>query len=104
MSCFYYVVQNNQLNNVINSVPRLDGTNYNEWKEHVEFYLGIHELDWGLTADKPDDLTEESTEDEKYAHAEWTKANNLCLKFLRLTTAPNIKSSVPETQTAKEYL
>ncbi|XP_074266018.1 uncharacterized protein LOC141588477 [Silene latifolia] len=36
----------------------------------------------------------------------WKKSDSLCLKFLRLTTAPNIKSSISETgcNTASKYM
>ncbi|XP_074271145.1 uncharacterized protein LOC141595072 [Silene latifolia] len=84
------------LNNRVQAVPQLDGTNYSEWKEHLEFYLGILELDQVLNGCSVNHLTDASKEVlEEYNW--WKKSDSLCLKFLRLTTAPNIKSSISET-------
>ena len=59
-----------------------------------------------MITDKPADLTPTSTEAQKTAFNAWTRANKLCLKFMRLTTAANIKSSILESEvgTAREYL
>ena len=47
------------------SVTKLNGTNFSEWKEQVEFTLGVLELDMALLKDKPASLTETSTPEEK---------------------------------------
>ncbi|XP_074300931.1 uncharacterized protein LOC141632270 [Silene latifolia] len=92
------------LNNCVQAVPQLDGTNYSEWKEYLEFYLGILELDQVLMGRLI--LNHDASKEVLEEYNWWKKSDSLCLKFLRLTTAPKIKSSISETgcNTASKYM
>lgn len=46
------------LNSYAMSIVKLNGTNYSEWKEQVEFSLGVLELDMALLKEKPAPLTD----------------------------------------------
>ncbi|CAN1819579.1 hypothetical protein LINPERHAP1_LOCUS28770, partial [Linum perenne] len=72
------VLQSNNLNSFVDSVPLLEGNNYAEWKEHVEFYLGVLDIDHALTSDQPAALTDISTAEDKTTFNSWTRANKLC--------------------------
>ena len=59
-----------------------NGLNFAEWKEQVNFHLGILDLDLALLEAKSADLTEASTDEEKLYHKAWTRSNRLSLMFM----------------------
>ncbi|KAJ0098969.1 hypothetical protein Patl1_20470 [Pistacia atlantica] len=73
-------------------------------EEQVHFNLGVLDLGMALDEQKPTDITNTSTGEEKFYRKSLYKANKLCLMFMRMTTAGNIKDTVPQTDNAKEYL
>ncbi|KAL3530447.1 hypothetical protein ACH5RR_009769 [Cinchona calisaya] len=86
------------------SVAVFNGLNFSEWCEQVEFHLGILDLDLALLKDKPAAIIDLSSEEEKLYYKAWERSNRLSLKFLRMTIANNIKTIIPQTESAKEYL
>ena len=86
------------------SVPILNGMNFSDWKEQVQFHLGVLDLDVALESEKPAAITSDSSADEKSTFKAWEKSNRLSLKFMRMTIANNIKSTLPNTENAKEFL
>ncbi|CAA7057560.1 unnamed protein product [Microthlaspi erraticum] len=86
------------------AVPILNGNNFSEWKENVEFTLGVLDLDLALRKEEPNPLTNISTEEAKAFHKAWEKANRLSMMFLRMTIASNIKTSLPNVDKVKAYL
>ncbi|KAF9679724.1 hypothetical protein SADUNF_Sadunf06G0044200 [Salix dunnii] len=92
------------LNSHASSVPILTGTNFSEWKEQVEFTLGVLDLDLALLKDKPDPLTDKSTHEEKTLFNAWERSDRLSIMFLRMTIASNIKTSLPKPENAKDYM
>ena len=57
-----------------------------------------------LLEEKPTDITYTSSEAEKLNHKAWDRSNRLCLSFMLMTIANNIKSTLPESVIAKKYL
>ncbi|XP_055959767.1 uncharacterized protein LOC126657098 [Mercurialis annua] len=92
------------LSSSVSSVPLLTGINLSEWKEKVEFTLGVLDLDLALQIEEPAPLTETSNDEQKALHKAWEKSNRLSLMFLRMTIASNIKTSLPKPVNAKDYL
>ncbi|XP_050233410.1 uncharacterized protein LOC126681897 [Mercurialis annua] len=92
------------LSSSVSSVPLLTGINLSEWKEKVEFTLGVLDLDLALQIEEPAPLTETSNDEQKTLHKAWEKSNRLSLMFLRMTIASNIKTSLPKPVNAKDYL
>ncbi|XP_022845332.1 uncharacterized protein LOC111368334 [Olea europaea var. sylvestris] len=86
------------------SVPLFNGLNFSDWCEQVQFNLGVLDLDLALQVEKPTDLTDESIADEKSVHKAWERSNRLSLMFMWMTLAKNIKSTIPKTENAKEYM
>ena len=46
------------------SVLILNGMNFSYWKEHVQFHLGVLDLDVALESEKPAAITSDSSADE----------------------------------------
>ena len=86
------------------SVKTLNGTNYEDWKDSLDLYLSINDLDLALRTDKSAALTNESTEDQKTFHKEWEKSNRKSLKVITYTMEKSIRQSIPEGDNAKDYL
>ena len=69
------------MNSHATSVIKLNGTNFSEWKEQVEFTLGVLELDMTLLKEKPAPLTATSTPEEKTFFNAWERSDRLALCF-----------------------
>lgn len=66
---FYLMVSSISAN--MNNIPVLNGTNFKKWKEHIMIVLGCIDLDYALRFDRPTDLNETSTNEEKSAYKKW---------------------------------
>ncbi|XP_065626924.1 uncharacterized protein LOC112041131 [Quercus suber] len=86
------------------SIPIINGTNFLDWKEQVQFHLSVLDLDVALEYEKPAALTNKSSEDEKALFKAWEKSNRLSIMFMRMTIANNIKTALPKTDTTIEFL
>ena len=85
------------------SVPILNGTNFSDWSEQVQFHLGVLDLDLALRTEKPPTITEESSVEKKTLSHSWEISNRLSITFMRMSIANNIKSTLPERDTVKEF-
>jgi hypothetical protein len=86
------------------SVPILNGMNFSDWKEQVQFHLGVLDLDVALEYQKLAAITSNSSAEEKSTFKAWGRSNRMSLKFMRMTVANNINSTLPTTKNAKEFL
>ena len=102
MSIYIFAVVS--LHSHASAVTIFNVLNFFEWREQVHFHLGILDLDLALLEEKPADITDTSNEAEKSKHKAWNRSNRLCLSFMRITIANNIKSTLPESVIALEYL
>ena len=80
------------------------GSNFSEWYERVQFSLGILDLDLTLIMNKPPEATDDSTPEQVEQSKAWARSNRLSLMFMRITLANNIKTSLPQTEFASEFL
>ena len=85
-------------------VTIFNGLNFSKWREQVNFNLGVLDLDLALLEEKHANITDMSNEAEKLNQKAWDKSKRLCLSFMRMTIANNIKSTLPECVIAKECL
>ena len=69
------------------SIPMLNGTSFSDWKEQVQFHLGVLDLDIALGFEKPLALTDTSSVEEKTLYKAWEKSNRLSIMFMRMTIA-----------------
>jgi hypothetical protein len=72
-------------------VKTLNGTNYEDWKDSLDLYLSINDLDLALRTDKPAALTNASTEDQKTFYKEWEKFNRKSLKVITYTMEKSVR-------------
>ncbi|XP_043714819.1 uncharacterized protein LOC122663180 [Telopea speciosissima] len=92
------------VNNNMVTIEILTGTNFKKWKEDFLFAMEMADVHISLDMDKPADLDDRSTDDDKTVHAAWTKSNRLCLLSLKMTIKEHLKSGFPSNCTAKELL
>ena len=62
------------------------------------------DLDLTLITDKPPDATDDSTPEQVEQSKAWARSNRLSMMFMRMTIANNIKTSIPQTEFASEFL
>ena len=92
------------IHSYVSSVPVLSGSNYLEWLEHVQFTLGVLDLDLVLLVEKPTDLTDESIVEQVNEMNAWERYDRLSLMFIRMTIVNNINTSLSTATSAKKYL
>ena len=78
----------------ISSIPKLNNSNFKNWKEHVMTVLGCLDLDHVFRLDRPAALTNESTPDQKSADEKWERSNRVSLGMMKLTIPESIKGSI----------
>ncbi|KAL8128992.1 hypothetical protein V2J09_018147 [Rumex salicifolius] len=86
------------------SVAKYIGLNFADWYEQIQFHLGVLDLDLAILNDKPADLTEASTPEQRSFYKAWERSNRLSLMFMRMAVENNIKSTFKKTENAKEFL
>ncbi|KAF7810137.1 Retrovirus-related Pol polyprotein from transposon TNT 1-94 [Senna tora] len=67
-------------------------------------YLIISRDDLAMREPRPTALTEQSSEADKAYHKQWHDSNRICLTILKYTIEKNIRQSIPEKETATEFL
>ncbi|RVW35834.1 Retrovirus-related Pol polyprotein from transposon TNT 1-94 [Vitis vinifera] len=92
------------LHSLASGMTIFDGSNFSEWYERVQFSLGVLDLDLALISDKPPEATDDSAPEQVEQSKAWAKSNRLSLMFMRMTIANNIKTSLPQTEFASEFL
>ena len=86
------------------TIEILTDNNYTEWKKHIDFALGIADINIALREAKPADLTDTSTATEKYYFAKWERSNRLSLVAIRGTIPEHLMSGLLETTDASIFL
>ena len=71
------------INDSINSILILNGTNFKIWHENLQIVLGVMDLDLALRVFSPTPLTVESSYDEKRDIERWGKSNRMCLMIIK---------------------
>ena len=106
MSIIYFIsiTVPTSLHSHASSVPVLVESKFLKWYEHIQFTLGVMDLDIVLLVEKPIDINDESTA-KQVSHVNlWKRSNRLSLMFMKMTIANNIKTSLPHTSNALKYL
>ena len=62
------------------------------------------DLDLAFQVEKPASITDASSNEEKAHYKAWARSNRLSLMFVRMSIASNIKSTLPKTDDAKEFM
>ena len=99
-----------QLASVLGNIEQLNGSNYASWKEKLEITLALLDIDYALHKDPP---VEPKPEDENYEvlkkeydeeKAKWSISNRKCLMIIRSSIIDAIRGTIPDTQSARDYL
>src|ERR1044072_2907411 len=88
----------------VTSVKTLNGTNFEDWKESLEFYLALTNFDLALRENEPAAITPTSTAEQKTYHDKWMHSNRVCLQAMNFTMGKSIRQSIPTTEKAKDFL
>ena len=104
MSIVLFCTVPTSLYSLASGMTVFDGLNFSEWYERVQFSLGVLDLDLALITDKPPEATDDSTLEQVEQSKAWARSNRLSLMFMRMTIANNIKTSLPQTEFASEFL
>ncbi|KAA0040148.1 UBN2 domain-containing protein [Cucumis melo var. makuwa] len=86
------------------SIIKFNGLNFSDWCEQIQFHLGVLDLDLALLSEKPTAITSASSDEDRYFYKAWERSNRLSLMFMRMTVANNIKSTIKNTEDAKEFM
>jgi hypothetical protein len=81
----------------MNGMVKFNGMNYAEWANHIDFQLGIINLDMTIVMEKPATPINESSNEDKKKYDLWERANRLSLNFMRMMIAENVKPLMPNT-------
>lgn len=73
------------MNSRASFVTMFNGLNFSEWKEQIEYHLGLHDLDLSLLEEKPLALNENSIAIERATQKSWERSNRLNFKSMRMT-------------------
>ena len=104
MSIVLFYIVPTSLHSLAYGMTVFDRSNFSEWYERVQFSLGVLDLDLALITDKPHEATDDSTPGQVEQSKAWARSNGLNLMFMRMTIANNIKTSLPQTEFASEFL
>ena len=78
--------------------------NFSEWCEQVKFYFSVLDLDLTILKDKPTTIIDKSSEEDKLHYNAWACSNRLSLMLMQMIIANNIKTTILQIESAKEYL
>lgn len=88
----------------MNSLIKLNGTNYEDLMESVKLFLAVSGVDSALSEDAPAVPTDASSESDRRRYERWVHSNKICLMTMKFSMDKNIKDSIPDTENAKEFL
>ncbi|XP_070025472.1 uncharacterized protein [Nicotiana sylvestris] len=88
----------------LNSIETLTSSNYKKWKQDVEIVLGLMDLDFALTEQKPTEPITTSIADEKAKYDKWMKANKLSLMIIKRSISNHIKGAIKDNGNVKDFL
>jgi len=86
------------------SVPIFNGLNFFYCCDQVQFNLGVLDLDLVFQIEKPNVITDDSSNEEKTHYRVWEKSNKLSMIIMRMSIASNIKFTLPKIDNAKEFM
>ena len=86
------------------SLKNLTGTNFEDWRESILFYLSTLNRDLALRVDEPAKPTDKSTAAEKAEWAAWDESNRHCLDTMKYTIDRTTRDNIPACDKAKDYL
>jgi len=87
----------------LTSVKTLNRINFEDWKEFLDLYLAITNMDFSLREVEPSALTLESTSVQIISSEKWEHSNKVCLMVMRYTME-TIRQSIPDNDNPKDFM
>ncbi|XP_010537050.1 PREDICTED: uncharacterized protein LOC104811890 [Tarenaya hassleriana] len=90
------------MSSIVDAIPKLNGSNFEEWKERLLLELCLMDHDFVFFKDRPDIKdTMSSAEDLE----RWDRSNRICLMLMRYSIPRHLRGVVPaDVASAKEFL
>ncbi|XP_034673784.1 uncharacterized protein LOC117912674 [Vitis riparia] len=83
----------------------LNGTNFKDWKENMMILLGCMDIDLALRMPKPDELNEQSTQEDEVYWGKWERSNRLSLMIMKRGIPEAFRGAVTDEVTnASDFL
>lgn len=80
-----------------NFIKNLNETDYEDWKESLDLYLAIANLNLAMRTEKLGTITDASIEVQRILYEKWEHSNIVCLKVISYTIEKSIRQSIPES-------
>ena len=96
-------ISNPGINLQLSAIKQLNGNNFEEWYESFSVHMVLQNLDLALRVEKPKELTDESTTEEKSFYEKWYHSNRSCLMVMAYTMEKSIKESVSKTENGATF-
>ena len=87
----------------LTSVKTLNRINFEDWKEFLDLYLAITNMDFSLREVEPSALTLEPTSVQIISSEKWEHSNKVCLMVMRYTME-TIRQSIPDNDNPKDFM
>jgi len=104
IKCFFVILIPASLPMPLTSIKTLNWTNFEDWKESLDLYLAITNMDFSLREAEPSALTPESTIVQRASREKWEHSNRMCLMVMRYTMEKSIRQSIPDNDNAKDFM
>lgn len=89
----------------LTDVKTLNESNFEDWKESLELYLALTDMDLSLRVEKPNELTPNSSTADRIFYEKWVHSNRVCLMVMKYTMEKHIRHSIgEEADNAKAFL
>ncbi|KAB2599861.1 disease resistance protein [Pyrus ussuriensis x Pyrus communis] len=89
--------------NLVN-IEKLNGNNFNTWKQQIEMNLGILEFNIAFKTPKPTTLVVGSTAQEREHFAKWEIANQMSFLIMQNAMKEHIRDGISSCDLAKDYM
>ncbi|KAB2599251.1 hypothetical protein D8674_009522 [Pyrus ussuriensis x Pyrus communis] len=89
--------------NLVN-IEKLNGNNFNTWKQHIEMNLGMLEFNIAFKTPQPIALVNESTAQEREHFVKWERANQMSLLIMQNVMEEHIRGGISSCDIAKDYI
>ncbi|XP_042988804.1 uncharacterized protein LOC122316341 [Carya illinoinensis] len=85
-------------------IPMLDGTNFSDWKDSVQFTLAYMDLDYALCVEQPPATIDTDVQEVIENRQWWERSNRLSLMLIKSRMSKSVRGSIGDCATIKELM
>ena len=100
----FAVIQPTNIYDLKCDIPELRGDIYEVWKEKVLLHLGWMDIDYTISKDEPNPITETSITEAISLYEKWERSNRLSMMFIKTKIPSSIRGSVEQVDKIKPLL